>query len=52
LTIIADLEEATSAWVHWYNTQRLMHRLGRIPPAEAAAVYYATDTATPAARKT
>jgi len=29
-----------------------MHRLGRIPPAEAEAAYYATiDTATPAAHK-
>jgi putative transposase len=37
---LADLEEATSAWVHWYNTQRLMHRLGRRPPAEAEAEYY------------
>jgi putative transposase len=37
---LADLEEATSAWVHWYNTQRLMHRLGRRPPAEAEAGYY------------
>ena len=35
-----DLEEITSAWVHWYNTGRLMHRLGRRPPAEAEAGYY------------
>ncbi len=52
LATLADIEEATSAWVHWYNTQRLMHRLGRIPPAEAEALYFATiDTATPAAHK-
>jgi len=25
----------------WYNTSRLMHRLGRRPPAEAEAEYYA-----------
>ena len=37
---LADLEEATSAWVAWYNTERLMHRLGRRPPAEAEAEYY------------
>ena len=37
---LADLEEVTSAWVHWYNTARLMHRLGRRPPAEAEAEYY------------
>jgi putative transposase len=46
LTTLADLEDATSAWVHWYNNDRLMHRLGRVPPAEAEADYYATtDTA-------
>ena len=37
---LADLEEITSGWVHWYNTARLMHRLGRRPPAEAEAEYY------------
>jgi putative transposase len=47
---LADLEDITSAWVHWYNTSRLMHRLGRVPPAEAEAAYYAaTEAATPAA---
>jgi transposase InsO family protein len=50
---LADLEQITSTWVHWYNTARLMHRLGRIPPAEAEAAYYAaTDAATPAAPDT
>ena len=43
LATLADLESATSAWVHWYNTERLMHRLGRIPPAEAEADYYAAN---------
>jgi putative transposase len=37
---LADVEEITSAWVHWYNTSRLMHRLGRRPPAEAEAEHY------------
>jgi putative transposase len=37
---LADLEDITSAWVHWYNTARLMHRLGRRPPAEAEARYW------------
>ena len=37
---LADLEEITSAWVHWDNTARLMHRLGRRPPAEAEAQYH------------
>lgn len=40
IATLADLEDCTSAWVHWYNTQRLMHRLGRRPPAEAEAGYY------------
>lgn len=38
---LADLEEATSAWAAWYNAERLMHRLGRRPPAEAEAQYWA-----------
>ena len=41
LRTLADLEDITSAWVHWYNTSRLMHRLGRRPPAEAETEYYA-----------
>jgi putative transposase len=50
---LANLEEITSAWVHWYNTRRLMPRLDRIPPAEAEATYYAaTDAATPTASHT
>jgi putative transposase len=40
LETLADLEEITSAWVSWYNTSRLMHRLGLRPPAEAEAEYY------------
>ena len=38
---LTDLENITSAWVAWYNERRLMHRLGRRPPAEAEAEYYA-----------
>jgi transposase InsO family protein len=38
---LADLEDITPAWVAWYNERRLMHRLGRRPPAEAEAEYYA-----------
>jgi len=41
VTTLGDLEDITSAWVHWYNTSRLMHRLGRRPPSEAEAEYYA-----------
>jgi putative transposase len=42
---LADVELLTADWVHWHNTGRLMHRLGRIPPIEYYAVYYATNTA-------
>jgi putative transposase len=38
---LVDVEDITSAWVSWYNISRLMHRLGRRPPAEAEAEYYA-----------
>lgn len=38
---LADLEDITSTWVRWYNASRLMHRLGRRPPTEAEANYYA-----------
>jgi transposase InsO family protein len=41
IATLAGLEEATSAWVAWYNNERLMHRLGRTPPAEAEAQYWA-----------
>lgn len=40
IATLADIEEITSAWVDWYNNDRLMHRLGRRPPAEAEADYY------------
>jgi transposase InsO family protein len=42
---LTDVELLTADWVHWYNTDRLMHRLGRIPPIEYEAIYYATNTA-------
>jgi transposase InsO family protein len=42
-----DVENITSAWVHWYNTSRLMHRLGRRPPAEAEAAYHQHAAARP-----
>jgi putative transposase len=43
LRTMADVEKITSQWVQWYNTQRLMHRLGRRPPAEAEAAYWASQ---------
>jgi transposase InsO family protein len=41
LETVSDVEKITSEWVHWYNTSRLMHRLGRRPPAETEAEYWA-----------
>jgi putative transposase len=40
LRTLADVELITADYVSWYNQQRLMHRLGRVPPAEAEAHYY------------
>ena len=37
---LPDVELITADYVAWYNQQRLMHRLGRVPPAEAEAHYY------------
>jgi transposase InsO family protein len=46
---LADVELLTADWVGWYNTDRLMHRLGRIPPIEYEAIHYAATTAHSAA---
>jgi hypothetical protein len=50
---LADLEDITSTWVCWYNASRLMRRLGRRPPTEAEAEYYArpTSATAPGARR-
>ena len=40
LQTVADVEALTAARVHWYNQQRLMHRLGRRPPSQAEAEYH------------
>ena len=40
LNTLSDVEYITADYVAWYNQQRLMHRLGRVPPAEAEAQYY------------
>jgi putative transposase len=45
LPTLRAVETATANWVHWYNNRRLMHRLGRRPPAEAEAEYYAQHRA-------
>ena len=40
VTTVGDVEYITADYVAWYDQQRLMHRLGRVPPAEAEANYY------------
>jgi putative transposase len=45
---LADVEQLTCEWVTWYNESRLMHRLGRKPPAEYEADYCANLTQQPA----
>ena len=37
---LENLELATLEWVDWFNHRRLLHRNGRIPPAEAEDAYY------------
>lgn len=41
LATLGQVEKITSAWVHWYNNDRLMHRTGLRPPAEADQRYWA-----------
>ena len=41
LRTLADVEHITADWVHWFNNQRLMQRLGRTTPAETEDHYYA-----------
>lgn len=44
---LADVEQLTHEWVSWFNESRLMHRLGRKPPVEYEADYYAARTEQP-----
>jgi putative transposase len=41
------VEMATLDWVHWFNHQRLLGPIGKIPPAEAEAAYYRQQAALP-----
>jgi putative transposase len=42
LASLADVEKITGSWAHWYNSDRLMHRTGLRPPAEADQRYWAS----------
>ncbi|MFE3728328.1 IS3 family transposase [Nocardia sp. NPDC059154] len=48
LNRLADVELLTADWVGWFNQSRLMHRLGRKPPVEFEADYYALHAEQPA----
>ena len=41
---VHQLELATCDWVAWFNTSRLHHSIGGIPPIEYEAAYYAAQT--------
>jgi putative transposase len=41
---VDDVELATLAWVHWYNTERLHGYLNDVPPSEFEAAYAAPQT--------
>ena len=38
-TGLHDVEAATAEWIHWYNTTRLHHSIGLLPPVEHEAMY-------------
>jgi transposase InsO family protein len=38
---VEDVELATLAWVHWWNTSRLHSAIGNVPPAEFEGAHYA-----------
>ena len=38
---IEDVELATLAWVHWFNSQRLHGYLDDVPPVEYEEAHYA-----------
>jgi putative transposase len=44
-----QVEAATAAWVHWWNTERLHETCGHIPPAEYEAAYHARQVTEEAA---
>ena len=50
---LADVELITADYVNSYNQLRLMHRPGRIPPAEAESEHYDQwDASQPAGSQT
>jgi transposase InsO family protein len=41
----AEVERETAAWVHWYNTTRIHHSIGKMSPAEFEEHYRLTNPA-------
>lgn len=41
---LEDVEQATAAWVHWFNTERLHSMLGYKTPLEAEQAFYAEQS--------
>jgi putative transposase len=46
----AELERETASWIHWYNTSRIHHSIGKMAPVEFEHAYRLTnpDTDEPA----
>lgn len=40
---LAEIERETASWVHWYNTTRLHHSIGKMPPIECEDNYRLTN---------
>ena len=52
LNRLSDVETLTADWVHWYNTSRIMHRLGRrpLPSARPNTMHYSVTANRPITR--
>jgi hypothetical protein len=47
---VEDVELATLAWVHWWNTTRLHSAIGDVPPAEFERQWLEANTRTALSR--
>ncbi len=43
----AEVERETASWVHWYNTTRIHHSIGKIAPVELEEQYRHTNVVQP-----
>ena len=41
----AELERETASWIHWYNTTRIHHSIGKMSPIEFEDLYELTQAA-------